>query len=195
MTDSSTGGYLLPNPTPAAPLEDDALDNFLGDIISGITGLERNNLVRPRWQVDPPNLPARTVNWVAFGVMSRSAQTFSEIKHDPAGQGTDMSTRHEELDLLASFYGPNCQAYGTLFRDGLGVAQNREVLYLNGMGLIGVGDVTKAPEIIKTAWYQRADLPVQIRREVRRSYSVLNLLSVVGQITADPVTAPFNTNP
>lgn len=196
MTDSATGGYLLPNNPPAAPLEDATLDDFIGDVVAGITGLDRANLVRPRWQTDTPNLPARSVNWVAFGVMSRSADTFAVEQHDPAGNGTDVMIRHEELDILASFYGPNCQGYGTLLRDGLSIAQNREQLFLAGMGLIAVGDVTKAPEMLKSAWYGRADLPFSIRREVRRVYPVLNLLSSAGTIVADNgATTSFNSEP
>ncbi|HEX7826978.1 MAG TPA: hypothetical protein VF477_18900 [Mycobacterium sp.] len=193
MTDSSTGGYLLPNNPPAAPIEDAALDEFMGDIIAGCTGLDRDKFVRPRWQLDVPNAPARNVNWVAFGVMRRRADTFAVEQHDPTDQGTDVMIRHEELDLLASFYGPNCQAYGTLLRDGLSIAQNREPLFLAGMGVISVGDVTRAPEMLKSAWYGRADLPYSIRREVRRVYPVLNLLSAAGTVfTAGGPTTSFN---
>lgn len=185
---SASGGYLAPDGVITPPLEDQALDDFLGDLVGGITGLDRDKYVRPRWQEEPPNLPARTVNWVAVGVVHRTSDTNAVEQHDAGGQGTDVVIRHEELDLLCSFYGPNCQAYGALLRDGLGVAQNREALFLAGMGLVSVGDLTKAPEMIKSAWYQRTDLTVVIRREVRREYSVLNILSATAEIISDVET-------
>lgn len=65
---SATGGYLLPEQSPA-PLEGDALDDFFHDIVAGITGLD-TNLVRPRWQETPPPAPKRGTNWAAVGVMN-----------------------------------------------------------------------------------------------------------------------------
>lgn len=185
---SATGGYLTPDGVIAPPLEDEALDDFLGDIVAGITGLDRDKYVRPRWQEEPPNLPARSVDWVAVGVIHRTSDTNAVEQHDGGGQGTDLIIRHEQLELLCSFYGPNCQAKGALLRDGLGVAQNREPLFLAGMGLVSVGDLTKAPEILKSAWYQRTDLTIVIRREVRREFAVLNILSAEGTIITDVET-------
>lgn len=190
---SATGGYLLPDNNIPAPLEDDALDDFLHDVVAGITGLDPT-LVRPRWQFEVPDMPDRTINWCAFGIMSRSADTFDSSIHQPAtpdANGSDLLQRQEMLNLMVSFYGPNCQATGAQLRDGLGVAQNREQLFLAGMGLVSVGDLTKAPELVKDAWLQRADLPLVIRREVRREYPVLNLLSAQALLIAP--TAPDHT--
>jgi hypothetical protein len=190
---SSTGGYLVPDNAIPAPLEDDALDDFLHDVLAGITGLTAD-LVRPRWQPNVPDLPSRATNWCAFGIMSRSADTFDASNHDGTGDGADVLQRHEMLNIVTSFYGPNCQAYGALLRDGLGVAQNREQLFLVGMGLVSVGDLTKAPELIKNVWLQRADLPLTIRREIRREYPVLNLLSAQATLSAPPVTDTIDTS-
>lgn len=187
---SATGGYLVPDGVITPPIEDDALDDFMGDVVAAITGLDRDTAVRPRWQAEPPNLPDRTVNWCAVGITHRKADTFASVVHGPTlggGEGADVLTRHEELDLLISFYGPACQATGALMRDGISIAQNREQLFLAGMGLVSVGDLTKAPEILKSAWYQRADLPLVIRREVRREYPVLNLISAPITLNAPPV--------
>lgn len=197
MTDSSTGGYLLPNGAIAPPLEDGALDDFLHDLVAGITGLAAD-LVRPRWQEEPPNLPPRSTDWVAFGVVSRTSDPNAAVTHDGAaaeGEGADIVIRHEQLDLLASFYGPNCQAYGARLRDGLAVGQNREALLLAGMGLSSVGDLTRAPELIKGKWLSRADLPVQIRREIRREYPILNLTRASGDVASQRGSSAFNTNP
>jgi len=176
--DSSTGGYLVPSST--APLEDDALDDFFHDVIVGITGLT-DSVVLPRWQPEPPLLPIG--NWVAFGVIGRRSETFPNVTHTLPGDGTDVLTRNEDLDLLCSFYGLNCQAYGTLLRDGLSISQNREVLSLANMGLIAVGDLQRAPELVKNKWLPRADLQFSVRREIKRTYPVLHLLSANGTIT------------
>jgi hypothetical protein len=196
--DSSTGGYLLPAATPA-PIEDDALDDFLGDVVGAITGLDRDNYVRPRWQLDPPNLPARNVNWVGVGVINRKADTYAVERWDPDaanGAGAQTLVRHESLEVLCSFYGAACQKNGANLRDGLAVAQNREALFLAGMALTETSDLTKAPEMIKSAWYQRADLTVYFRREIRREYPVLTLLSARGTIITDVgLTRSINADP
>lgn len=184
-TDSSTGGYIAPAGTP--PLEDDALDDFMQALVVGITGLPGAS-VRPRFQQEPPNIPAAGTDWAAIGITHRRADTFAVEQHDSTGQGTDTLIRHEELDLLCSFYGPAAQSNGARLRDGISIAQNREALQLAGMGLISVGDLTKAPEMIKNRWLNRADLMVAIRREVRRSYPVLNLLSLTGALKSKTVT-------
>ena len=193
---SATGGYLVPDGVITPPLEDDALDDFLHDVFQGVAGIADPKLVRPRWQPDTPNLPDRSVTWMAFGIMNRSADTFAAVIHDgaaAAGEGADVVQRNELLDIMCSFYGPNCQATGALFRDGLSVAQNREVLFLNGMGLVSVGDLKKAPELVKNVWLPRADLPLVIRREIRREYPVLNLLSAQATLIAPPVTDVIDT--
>ena len=197
MTDSSTGGYVVPTNAIPAPLNDAALEDFLHDVLAGVTGLA-NDLVRPRWQEEPPNLPPRNVTWAAFGVRSVSADTFPAVTHDPtaaAGQGADILSRHQELTLLASFYGPASQTNAERLRDGLLIAQNREALFLAGMALVEVGEIVSAPELVKQKWLRRWDLPVIIRREVRREYPILNLLSASGDIISTAGTITFNVNP
>lgn len=197
--DSATGGYLAPLANPVAPLEDDLLDDFLGDVVGAIVGFDRNTLVRPRWQPDPPNPPARNVNWVAVGVPNRPRRdTFPAVIHDPAanaGQGADVLIRNEEIELLASFYGPNCQGFATLLADGIIIPQNREELATAGIKLVSVGEPTKTPDLLKGKWLSRCDLAVLLRREIRRAYPVLNLLSASGQIISTQATVPFNANP
>jgi hypothetical protein len=187
--DSSTGGFLLPDGAITAPLEDETLDDFLHDIVAGVTGLG-GTLVRPRWQPEPAAIPSFGTDWLAFGIVSRRADSFAVEIHDGSGAngaGVDILIRHEELDLLCSFYGPNCQGYGSLLRDGICVAQNREALFLAGMGLISVGDLTRAPELIKNRWVPRCDLTMRLRREIRREYAVLNLRTAALSVAADTI--------
>lgn len=189
--DSTTAGLLTPNATPA-PLADDDLANFLQHLVVGLTGIA-GPLVRPRWQPQPPNLPAQSVSWVALGVRNRTAQTFAYEAHDPAGDGKDYIQRHEELEILCSFYGPNADRNAALFRDGLSVEQNRTYLVSAEMGLISVGSAISVPELVNNLWYMRVDMPFFIRRAVTRTYKILNLLSSSGVIITDipPRTVPF----
>ena len=188
-SDSSTGGFLSPSGSP--PLDDDALDDFLQALVVGITGLP-GQMVRPRWQEEPPNLPPVGTNWAAIGVTHRTADTFAVEQHDGSGQGADTLIRHESVDLLCSFYGPLAETNGALLRDGLGIAQNREVLQANSMGIVSVGDLTKAPELVKNRWLNRTDLTVVIRRQITRTYPVLNLLSAEITLETDAATKIIN---
>lgn len=195
---SATGGYLAPDGVIPDPLEDDALDDFMGDVVAGITGLNRDTAVRPRWQAEPPNLPAFGTNWCAVGVPERTRDTYPAIIHGAtaaSGQGADTLIRHEQLKLLVSFYGPSCQALAGLFADGLMVAQNRETLELAGFALREVGEPTKAPEILKNQWTPRCDLAAWMSREIRREYPVLNLLSAQATLQTDAISEAINATP
>lgn len=172
---SATGGFLLPSEH-LPPLEGQALLDFLQEWLVGITGLDAS-LVRPRWQPEPPNLPDDFVTWVAFGITKRVAETFSAEVHSPTEDGYNSTVRHEELFLLASFYGPDADEYCSRVREGAQVAQNREVLLLNNMAFVSCEDMTAMPELVKEKWLYRVDLPFSIRRKIVRNYSVRNLVS------------------
>ncbi len=186
MTDSATGGYLIPSGTP--PLEGQALLDFLQGVIVGITGLD-GTMVRPVWQSEPPNMPDAGTAWCAFRITTRPSDTFPVVKHNADGQGVDALQRHEELHVLCSFYdlgsGAVADAHAAQLRDGLSIAQNREVLTLNNMGLAKTGDLVAVPVIVKTRWLYRVDLEVVIRRQIDRLYPVLNLTSAQGSVATD----------
>ena len=179
---------------PAPPLEDDALDDFFQALVVGVTGLE-GQYVRPRYQTEPPNLPPVTRSWAAVGVVNRIRDTYAAIQHDPAGEGWDSVSRGEDLELLCSFYGPNCQGLGAMLDDGLMVAQNREVLFHSGMELTATGDLRKVPELVKERWYLRADLSVFLRRQVVRYYPVRSLISALATIAAPPLDQTVTAAP
>src|SRR3979409_241705 len=132
MTDSSTGGYLIPSGAP--PLEGQALLDFLQGVIVGITGLD-GTMVRPVWQSEPPNIPDAGEAWCAFRITTRPSDKFPYVKHNADGQGADALQRHEELHVLCSFYdlgsGGLADGLCAQLRDGLSIAQNREILTLN----------------------------------------------------------------
>lgn len=180
---SATGGPLAPETTPA-PLEGQDLNRFLQQVVAGISGLD-GTVIFPRWQKEPPNLPSVGVNWAAVGIVRRDPDTYAAILHDPDGGGGDELQRHETIEMLASFYGPQADSYLEIFRDGLQIAQNREVLQLAGMGLVDTGEAIAVPSLVKDQWLYRVDITMTIRRQIRRVYPVLNILSSGGTITTD----------
>jgi hypothetical protein len=64
---SASGGYLVP--VSPLPLDDEELGRRLSNVVAGVTGIP-GNLVRPRWQKNPPPIPDEGVDWVAVGVTS-----------------------------------------------------------------------------------------------------------------------------
>lgn len=186
--DSSTGGYLVPNPPPSPqPVEDSALVNFFQAIVVGLTGFTDPTLVRPRWQPQMPIMPDIATDWIALGINDRPSDTFAAVSHQPSlnsGNGADVFGRNETLEILISVYGPNADTNATLIRDGLSIAQNREVLQLVGMGLVEVTSPKAIPPLYNAQWYYRLDMKVYIRRLVLRTYPILNIESILGTVTS-----------
>lgn len=172
--DSTVSGPLLPFATPA-PLEDEALDDFLQGFVVGITGMP-GTLVYPRWQGEPPNLPDVGTDWAAIGVADREGDTYGAEEH--AADGVTYVSRHETLDVHATFYGPNAQSNAALFRDGLMLQQNHEALFLAGMGLHDVGQLQRSGDLIKMRWLGTSELPFKIRRIIVRGYPIRDLASL-----------------
>lgn len=172
---SATGGYLPPAGSPA-PLEDASLDAAFQKAVVGITGLP-GSMVRPRWQSTMPKQPEASVNWCAIGVLIQSADNGPAINHDPSGDGSDGYVRHEDIELLASFYGPNGAGFAALFRDGIAMPQNVEGLRVDGISFVECGQIRSAPEFFNQQWFRRFDMQARFRRKVTRTYPVLNVLS------------------
>ena len=179
--DSSTGGYLSPS---SSPLEGQALVDFFQGWLVGITGLSGQN-VRPRWQPEPPNIPAATVDWMAFGITGREVQTNAAIVHF---SGYDQLRRHETLTILMTIYGPNADATVSTLREGLQIPQNLEPLQLQAMGLIDVGTAVVTSELVKMQWIYRVDLEIKVRRQLVYTYPILDLLHADGTLTTDEQT-------
>lgn len=178
---SATGGYVQPVSTDT-PEEDLALDVILQGMVAGITGLD-GAMVRPRWQPVQPRVPEADVTWCAVGVTLIRPDDNAAITHDPTGDGADNLVRHEDIELLATFYGPQAAMRAAMLRDGLQIAQNREALTASGIGFVTAGDVRAVPELVNQQWIRRQDLPITLRRIVRRTYPVLNILSAPVSIT------------
>lgn len=185
--DSSTGGYL--SPVSSRPVEDDAFEDFIGDVVAGITGLARV-MVRPRWQPKPPPHPAITINWCAIGITTIVSDYGTVTLHNPAG--TDEQQRHDTVDLLASFYGPGAYSLATRLRDGLMVSQNRKAMREAGINLLESTRMRTASDLLNERFIRRVDLEIRLRRAFVRTYPILNVLSVNGVIQAqDGEPQPF----
>ncbi|USE78838.1 hypothetical protein [Cupriavidus gilardii] len=183
--DSSTGGYLSPA-VASPPLEDDALDDLLHDLVAGVTGLP-GDMVRPRWQPTVPKQPEPSVNWCAIGVTVQTNDASPAIQHDPTGDGSDVYQRHQDIELLCTFYGPAAKGYAQMLVDGLAIPQNSEQLGLNDMKFVSAGTIRAAPDLVNQQWVRRYDVTVALRRKITRTYPVLNLLSAQVKTETDSV--------
>lgn len=183
VPDSSTAGYLGPASSPD-PLEGDAWVNFLHDVVAGVTGLPPK-MVRPRWQTEPPNLPALTEDWVSIGISSASLDWQPAITHVGDGDGHDLFQREETSTLLCSFFGPNAQRFAALLCDGLMIDQNAAALRAADVAVVDTGEFTRAADMLHQQWVSRTDVPIQFRRTIVRHYPVLNLLRATGTITGN----------
>jgi hypothetical protein len=182
--DSRTPGFLGPNPSPH-PLDDENWEDFLHDVIAGVTGLDPT-LVRPRWQLEPPNMPDFHTDWVAFGVTDTQIDFAPAIIHIDEGEGRDLLQEHEMDTVLCSFYGPNAMRYCSYLRRGLFIWQNRAMLRANAVGLVEVGTFTHAPELIREQWHNRIDTSVVMRREIRYDYNVRNIVRAQVDMNTNP---------
>ncbi|MFM0044122.1 phage neck terminator protein [Paraburkholderia sediminicola] len=190
--DSTQSGYLVPT-APSPPLEDAALDAVFQQMIVGLTNLP-GNMVRPRWQATVPKQPDPSVNWCAIGVTNSETDANPVITHNPGGNGSDTLLRNEVLTVLASFYGPNASANASQARDGLFVAQNNDMLTTNLMGLVDVGRKMPAPELVNQQWIRRFDFEIRVRRQIVRTFNILNILSAQATVDSDTLTEPINVS-
>jgi len=190
--DSTQAGWLVPT-AQSPPLEDAALDAVFQQMIVGLTGLP-GNMVRPRWQPTVPKQPEPTVNWCAIGVTNSEPDANPAMIHNGADEGSDTLQRNEVLTVLASFYGPNASANAAQARDGIFVSQNNAMLGTYSMGLVSVGPKRPAPELVNQQWIRRYDFEIKVRREIIRTYNVLNILSADGTVDSDSRTIPFTVS-
>ncbi len=179
--DSTTGGYLQPSGGNA--LDDQALDRAFHDLVMNLTGLAAQ-LILPRWQEGPPNMPPNGMSWIAQGVTERRDDVFAWKEWNPGSQ-TYTLNRNQELDNLVSFYGPNSSTVQALFRDNIAIDQNRDVINALGIALVKVGDPRNLSMQINERWQKRIDVVVTFRRLIWRTYPVDSLLSAPIIVSTD----------
>ncbi len=175
------------------------LDDFMQQVVAGVTGLP-GNLVRPRWQPEPPNAPPITATetpgnapvvpcWAAVGVTRSTPLGFpasTEITQGAAAPlGFSQQSDQEEFDIRCSFYGKMADTYAIVLRSGLMVAQNRECLQLANIGFITTSGRTRVPTLTQGQWWMRVDITASFRREVRTFYPVLYYLSAPAKVITD----------
>lgn len=182
---SDQAGFL--SPVSASPEYDIDLDKVLQETVVGITGLAPTK-VRPRWQPKPPKQLAVTENWCGIGVMEIDADYDQALVHDGSadmGTGVSISQRHESVQAMATFYGPNCVKFATLLRDGLFITQNRDQLFLKGLVLDGIDRLQLTAEMLHEQWVRRCDLTFTLRRQVDRTWNIRNIVQAQGTIVTE----------
>jgi hypothetical protein len=142
-------------------------------------------MVRPRWQPTVPKQPPPTTDWCAIGVTVIDPNAGPAIIHDSTGQGSEGTQRHEQIEVLCSFYGTNAGQNMAMARDGIGIPQNNGTLEAQGVSFVSVGRHVVAPELVNQQWVRRWDLPMTFRRNAGRTYPILNLESAEVTITTD----------
>lgn len=186
MASSATGGYLLPT---TSPLDNSALQDFIHDVIVGVTGID-NTLIRPSYQQNPPPQPDIGVDWAAFAIINRkpAAMPWNTQEDNDAILSTN-----ELFDVFVTFYGPNCMGNAAILRDGLQVPQNSDQLVAAGMAVLGFEDIRYVPDLINDRWFERADITINMNRNLSRTYDILPLLRATGTMYFDDVaTENFN---
>ena len=184
---SATGGYLQPTQT---FLEGQALLNFFHDVFVGILGFD-NTLVRPFYQQNPPTRPSINVDWMAFGFGNRIVTEYpSQVQSDT--EATQNAS--ENIEILCTFYGPNCIANAGILRDSLYITQNQESLTLNNMALTDVANSRFFAELVNDQYFPRCDMVINITRLIVRTYAILTLQSAGGTIAANEAEQTITEN-
>lgn len=185
--DSTSAGYITPSID--VTLSDDGLADALWRMAVGITGLPED-MVRIRFQPDPPDMPENDQDWCAIGVTDVDPPASRpELIHDDKaadGKGETLMRGYETMSVMASFYGPNAMGYATRLRDGLQMEQNRDEMQADGsLNLLWVGTLRNVSGVQNTTFRNRFDLTIRLRHRFERTYNVRNIVEIQGTISAD----------
>lgn len=198
--DSTEEGILQPrdDPFPYAPAESTTLENWLQHWVAAVTYIDSER-ARPRWQQVPPNIPDFNAVecWLSLGITKRRPlNMYSWVEFRNGSDPHSLMSRHEEIEVLVTFWGREADTYATNFHSGLMVWQNTHLLRLVGMAFADVGESLHVPELIKEQWLQRIDKTIILRRSIMRNYPVFNLTAFEGWVNAgypSRYNAPFNS--
>lgn len=190
-----TASFLLPDPAGPTPLEDTELLDFVQAWLMGLTGLA-TDLVRPVYQAEPPVVPSSGTIWMAFMLSTAQADTFPFVGQ--AGEAFQLQ-RHETLRCLCSFYDTGstgfAQKYASILRDGTSIPQNLEYLQQQNMAFVACDQQVPVPSLLKQQWLYRVDLPVWLRRQVNRNYTVPTIeIGEAELITSVGITVEIDTS-
>jgi hypothetical protein len=173
-------------PLSPAPAYDLVLAQQIQATVAGITGLA-GNLVRPRWQPNPPAQPTKDTDWCAVGITTTTSEPFTTSVHDGFdnnGDGTSTEYRDVQMTVLASFYGPASAGYAATLRDGFAIQQNRAALLSMGLAFVRPGNIINASGLINAENLNRYDFDFTLRRRDARTYAVPNIRTASGDIIA-----------
>lgn len=168
---STEAGYLVPV---SEPSYDAAFTDTLQSMLVGVTGIP-GDLVRPRWQPNPPQQPDFSTDWIAFGALSIEPLEFSYEEHVPTaelGVGQSTITFDENVQVLHSIYGPNATRTARRLIAGLQIAQNRYTLRTFGIVIGAIGTVNVVPALLKETWVPKVDLSIEYRRRASHNYAI-----------------------
>lgn len=179
MNTSATGGYLQSQPHfPELP-NDFSLTQFIQTALTGISGLS-GDLVRPKWQKNPPKQPDIDVNWMAFALVQNKSDTNAYTTLNP--DGSYNLQRMEDLEVQCAFFGEDAADVAAATRDGFQIAQNLEALQFAKMGFVNTNQMVHVPDLVNERWVDRYEMSVFLRREILRVYPILTFASFRGFI-------------
>lgn len=196
MGDSTSAGFVN-EISPQIPYDDDLLD-LLQPIFAGVLGplISDPSLIRPRWQMnDQPTQPEYNINWVAIGISTTRTDVNAYETHVAEGLGYDLVEETEEIDVLASFYGPKAANNCGSFSNGIRLEQNRRPLNALNIELIQVRDPVTLPALVTGKWLKRVDVTITLRRYASRQYGIRTIVesdqSVIdNEQYLTPITVP-----
>ena len=180
MSDSATGGYLAPTSSQALP-DGLTLTQFIQSVLVGISGFA-GNLVRPKWQQNPPGQPDVDVNWLAFAITNSTQDTNAYVALD--GDDAYQFQRQQEIEVQCSMYGPSSLENTDLLRDGFQITQNLEALQIANMAFVNTSNAMHAPELVNERFFDRYEFSIFLRRQTQRVYPILSFASASGTIHA-----------
>ena len=165
MNTSATGGYLRPE---GGVVSNKDLEDIFHTLILGLTGIDEL-MIRPRFQISPPSIPAIGVDWIAFEIQSLTQDAGPYLEQNAENA---KSIRHQDIELFLSFYGSHGQDLAQLFIDGAAIPQNISELDQYAIQFIDSSDIITAADLINTQYVRRFDVTARFRRKTARLYPI-----------------------
>lgn len=160
-----------------------ALDSILQKWVMCVIGDKiEGQFVRPRWQYVEAGYPDIGVTWCSFATRESNPDCSATVLYK---NKQAVSFRHEELQVVFSFFGQNGWELACDLRDGLELWQNRLILLQNNMDVIVVERMDRIPELVNQQWQNRVDLTIRLRRNSVRQFTMDTITSVKVNINGE----------
>jgi hypothetical protein len=188
--DSSHRGFLAPTNLYGL-MDDQDLARYLQQMVAGITGLDPT-LVRPSWQPEPPDEPEVGTTWCSIRKEDFDPETFAwEGNTNVNGQDVHLVVRHEMVNLVAQFQGPQSERTADFLSLGFQLAQNREYFTRSGYGFVESGKKVVLPLSRNERYLYVVDLPFTLRRRQQVDYAVHPLTGATAELIVDQPPAVY----